>query len=599
MSTTKRITGDYVIDPTGVMVVRGNLVIEGNVTAQGIGDTNTSVTVSSLAASSGSSTIGHISTGTGSVATTVQAKLREIVSVKDKGAVGDGVTSDQTALVAAVADAYANGAALTWPAGTYVSTASIPNFHKVRHSGRGVIKRGSETYRIEGAGTNALYVTVAGNAANDGLSATEPMAVLQNAFDAVANVPQPIRQKFNINIGAGTYSKATAITFTAPTNEYVDVIGASVGGHPNVPTTIFDGAGGVNYAHGIYISGQGVRVKCTDLKGINFNGDSANKTRGFIVFDQGPDGWVKNCHVTNATWFGVYGTSSFFLRVEGGVYDGCRQAILTDNTRCSVGWLGTTTTNRPLIKNSTETGIYWSRGTQGHIDYCDVQDNAVGVDIAESSRCDAVDIDFKRNVVAARAITGGMFGNNPSAPCRFNTGTADANGVNIKTYAASLDYTGLYEWAKSEYRIVNDRTPGTHTGVTGDTFFRTLATIAEGFFRDGDQKIRIKAYGIATSATTAPQLKLAIAGVSIMALAFPANAIAGLAFEYEVELFSNGAGNHRVTQKINLSGSAPRMGSQSLTFNFVSGAQLIDLRCNLAATGDSLAFNRIEVFAMG
>ncbi len=63
--------------------------------------------------------------GTGAVQTTVQTKLRESVSVKDFGAVGDGVTDDTAAINSAIESQQANGGAVYVPAGTYKITSTI------------------------------------------------------------------------------------------------------------------------------------------------------------------------------------------------------------------------------------------------------------------------------------------------------------------------------------------------------------------------------------------------------------------------------------------------------------------------------------------
>jgi len=80
--------------------------------------------LTTLAASNGSSLVGYVQTGTGAVATTVQARLRQSLSVKDFGATGDGSTDDTTAIQNALNAG--TGRSVYFPAGTYrVSTTLV------------------------------------------------------------------------------------------------------------------------------------------------------------------------------------------------------------------------------------------------------------------------------------------------------------------------------------------------------------------------------------------------------------------------------------------------------------------------------------------
>lgn len=78
-----------------------------------------------LAASSGSSLVGYIQTGTGATATTVQAKLRQTISVIDYGADKTGVADSTTALTNAIAALPSTGGSIYFPAGTYKLTSTV------------------------------------------------------------------------------------------------------------------------------------------------------------------------------------------------------------------------------------------------------------------------------------------------------------------------------------------------------------------------------------------------------------------------------------------------------------------------------------------
>jgi parallel beta-helix repeat protein len=72
----------------------------------------------------GAAAINFLQAGTGAVVRTVQSKERDVVSVKDFGAVGDGVTDDTAAIQAAV-ESLATGSTLYFPDGTYLVSSAV------------------------------------------------------------------------------------------------------------------------------------------------------------------------------------------------------------------------------------------------------------------------------------------------------------------------------------------------------------------------------------------------------------------------------------------------------------------------------------------
>lgn len=110
----------------------------------------------SFSGGSGSSLIGFIQSGAGAVAETSQKKLREWVSPQDFGAIGNGVTNDNTA-IAAVAAAY-TGINFNGAGGNFLISADLPAGFKMLN-GRITDSRtinAQDEYSVVAIGYNAL-----------------------------------------------------------------------------------------------------------------------------------------------------------------------------------------------------------------------------------------------------------------------------------------------------------------------------------------------------------------------------------------------------------------------------------------------------------
>lgn len=118
-----------------------------------------------------SSQISYLPAGTGAVSTTVQAKLWESISVKDFGAVGNGITDDTAAIQAAINAAIARKTQLLIDGGIYIASLLTINGN-ISITGSGTIKQKSSTVghlvTISGVTTKVNFtgITFDGNEQN-------------------------------------------------------------------------------------------------------------------------------------------------------------------------------------------------------------------------------------------------------------------------------------------------------------------------------------------------------------------------------------------------------------------------------------------------
>jgi hypothetical protein len=124
-----------------------------------------------LAASGGSALVGFIQAGAGALARTAQTKMRETVSVKDFGAVGDGVTDDTVAIQASVTHVNTLGGGTVYlPQGNYKITAPITIYSNIRFIGAGgeSTKITKTTSTTVAASATALLVCLFNQSMGDG-----------------------------------------------------------------------------------------------------------------------------------------------------------------------------------------------------------------------------------------------------------------------------------------------------------------------------------------------------------------------------------------------------------------------------------------------
>jgi|GEM_PF-5918590 len=272
--------------------------------------------------------------GTGAIDTTVKAKLQEFVSVKDFGAIGNGVTDDYSAILNALNALVARGGGtLHFPAGTYITNYAIPLKSNIHYLGDGA---------------DATIIKAASTSSDNILGLAYPIAaVAKIARDAGGSITRLRKPDFTtdyteeealINGGFAGYAVTHVIIegITFDGNQAARTLTNTVSGTQSgtfLPwETISNGAGVSAKAAGIFTGSSKLSYEPSTLTGGTFNigqtltGAESGATLTITTIDDTDDAYgisvrfdavshstVRNCVFTNSiyTAMSIYNFSNY------------------------------------------------------------------------------------------------------------------------------------------------------------------------------------------------------------------------------------------------------------------------------------------------
>jgi hypothetical protein len=518
--------------------------------------------------------------GTGALTRPVSARLGDIVSVADYATVQD-----------AVARALAVGASLYWPGGTFPVTGSIPNFHAVRHVGKGIVQRSGVDWKINPirGQTNTLYVSPSGSDTNDGLTAALPFATIQAAMNVVRDQPDNITGNWVIQLAAGTYPDGGLLSFVRPRHFRLRIIGPAVATNAT-PTAIIDGTAATT-TDGLFFDGCGdVGIENVKIQGFTVDSVAAGVEAANTALLR-----LVNVHVDNCS-VGYYIRSHSMYFVQGGRINAC-----TVGVQELFGVVRNTKTVASLVDGLQITGctygIFAKEHCTGHLDWTTIDNCDYGIFFSRSCTANGSDGQITRCDYGVVLRNGSFL-----VPLRidYGIGTGNANTVNhlvdhSSGFATNENDVQAQFSAQGERMVAYSAGVAAHTGTTAETRLANFGKLLAGSFDYAGRYARLVIVGAKVGAAGTAALIMDVGGSNGASVSLPA---AAGAFRVELWLVSNGQGAQKVFGAADGAGSSNAAARGTRTYAITSNTP-IGLDCTLADAADSITIDAAWLYTTG
>ena len=283
------------------------------------------------AVSAGSRLSGFRQTGTGATARTVDAKLKDTVSVKDFGAVGDGVTDDTAAIQAAIASLPARGGIVTFPPGKFLTTAKIiiPSFVTIKGTGQfggnNAYDEGSTTIYANHSGTaifslvGSISCTISDLCLQSVSGGPYPQSGLLLGRNSAASAG--FHKIIRISV-YGSYQVANVYSIASETNYFEDL-------------NIWNYGQSVTGIHGYYSAAQNINAVMTETLVTSTNLD--NTFIRFSCINASVNANAACIYLDTSSQMGSFSFVGSYLTAAAGSYVTIASGYLTVDTAEALG----------------------------------------------------------------------------------------------------------------------------------------------------------------------------------------------------------------------------------------------------------------------